>query len=107
MIMTFSGYYRWLCPNGHLFHAHALDGSSPIFVWDWYEGASRQEEWECPVCGEAGIFWRELIVDTNGSEEGIETKLEIDQPEIKCTCKECGNVHVVEPARYKIPEKKK
>lgn len=97
--MSFEGYYQLLCAKGH-------EGVVDIYV------GGTPENLLCLRCG-ASIAWWNLVDTTNGSysyeagkEERIDgyIELEVDQPEIACVCKDCGNRHAAEHATYKIPE---
>lgn len=57
------------------------------------------------LCG-AETVWTNEIDDTNCDAYG---KIDMEQFKIacavKCTCKECGDVHVVQRAKYRVPSK--
>ncbi len=59
--MSYEGYERFLCANGHLatFDCYDLPSSS---------------HWLCGICG-SGIVWSEAVDETNG--EGRPTKLTV------------------------------
>lgn len=83
--MSYEGYERALCVNGH------LDED------DCYQAAFNKK-WRCPVCG-AGIAWWEPVDKTNGN--GRETKLKVLEAGDKCRC--CGRGSTA--TRYQIPTK--
>ena len=97
--MSYEGYVRYLCKNGHL---HSFDCySDPV-----------DEDWKCPHCGE-GRVWANSVDQTNGSfdENGvrIDGYVELEETEESrqdvCTCKECGFKHRSRQPTYKIPGK--
>ena len=111
--MSYSGYQQILCKNGH-YHTYNC------YEWDYGGFGGAEEGWQCPICGE-GVAWDNSVDVTNGCfcEDGCTGceycdhgridgyfDLEIDKEAVKCTCESCGHVHVVEPARYKIPREK-
>lgn len=59
--MSFEGYYRMLCKNGHLSSCDCYE--DPVFSKDQCYGG--QEVWTCH-CGEVAAWWQ-LIDVTNGS----------------------------------------
>lgn len=87
--MSFEGYYQILCKTGH---AGYLDVHSTC----------NEGDWRCPVCGEKAIWWN-TVNTTNGEQEGY-VELEEKTPNVMCTCKDCKQVHVKEPATFKIPK---
>jgi hypothetical protein len=95
--MSYEGYVRRLCKNGHLHSFDCYSDPDP-------------ETWECPDCGEKCV-WTNCIDQTNGSfdEDGtrIDGYVELKETEESkaaiCTCKECGNKHRSAPATYAIP----
>lgn len=89
--MSYSGYTRVLCKNGHL---HLYD------CWDGFDPTAAASL--CRFCGEP-VAWWENVDTTNG--EGEETPLEINSRETFCTCSQCGDVHTKQKATYKIPPK--
>ena len=84
--MSYEGYDRFLCKNGHLWEVDAL-----ATMYD-------EEKQKCPVCKEEEV-WSEMIDETNG--EGHPTKLILDKKKSKI-CKECGTIL---QAVYLIPKK--
>lgn len=87
--MSFEGFYRVLCKNGHL-------DSFDVYV-------NEPCNWKCSICQEK-CAWEETIDQTNGYEEGSEFPLEIDIPaKLSEPCKECGSTKLLEQERYKIP----
>ena len=89
--MSFEGYYRVLCKNGHLNEQ------------DVYEGGSVNSSWKCYSCG-APSAWYETI-DTTNEEDSPSYPLTLLEPceEHKCEC--CGHYHASEePAVYEIPK---
>jgi len=95
--MSFEGYYRILCENGH------LSGRDCYDYGDYY-GDDGEECWKCPTCG-AKEAWRQLIDETNGNGNDQKWPLTIleearyDQCDLGCT-------HCVKEAVYKIPNTK-
>ena len=87
--MSFEGFYRILCENGHL---------TTIDVYEW----SDRGNWRCPTCL-APEAWRELIDQTNGYNVDDETPLQVIKKATICCCVKCNNQHVVAPPVYKIP----
>jgi len=84
--MSFTGYYRKLCSNGHL----------------WEEDVYGLDFCYCPHCGDTEI-WHELVHTTNGLENSIVTKLkEEGYSEITCT-DDIGNMYTKKITKYKIP----
>lgn len=59
--MSFEGYYRILCKNGHLSSCDCYE--DPVFSKN--ECSEGQSEWTC-YCGEVAAWWQ-LIDVTNGS----------------------------------------
>ena len=88
--MSFQGFYRILCKNGHL-------GSSDCY-------SAEPEDWKCH-CGESCAWW-ELVDQTNGYDPKSETKLKIDKPEETKMCECCGEIKVLNRETFKIPKKR-
>lgn len=88
--MSFEGFYRILCKNGHL-------GSSDCY-------SVEPEEYICH-CGEPCAWW-ELVDQTNGYDPKFETKLKIDKPQETKMCECCGETKVLNSETYKIPKKR-
>ena len=91
--MSFEGYHQVLCKNGHHF--------TTDLGFD-------EESWECPYCKEK-LAWTHIVDTTNGSfENGKQIdgyiELKVAQKAKVCECDKCGNEHVIEPVRYKIPK---
>ena len=115
--MSYEGYVQILCSNGH---DHICD----CYEWDFGGFGGEEENWKCSICG-SGVAWTNNVDTTNGSfcscatEDGyVEgasceycdkgridgyVDLEIETEAVTCKC-DCGHVHVVEVATYKIPK---
>lgn len=92
--MSFSGYYKILCKNGHLSTEDAVGN----YV--------NPDEWKCPECG-ARMAFETTVDQTNEPEDGKypgDIDFECIKPPKQCKCPTCGKVHFSEPAVYKIPE---
>lgn len=90
--MSFEGYYRMLCENGHLTSAEAIGFNDP-------------EEEPCIIC-QKKIVWWEIIDMTNGSDEANpETKLEIKKKAKIIICPTCNRPETITECTYKIPTK--
>ena len=74
--MSYEGYDRFLCSNGHLWELDAH-----VIMYD-------EELQKCPTCKEKEV-WSEMIDETNG--EGNPTKLVLDNEKTK-VCKHCETV---------------
>ena len=61
--MSYEGYDRFLCKNGHLWK---IDSNETMYD---------DEKQKCPVCRDEEV-WSEMIDETNG--EGNPTELELD-----------------------------
>jgi hypothetical protein len=106
--MSFAGFYRVLCRNGHL-HSEGISFCCGPF----FEPGEREEYgdldsfhlpdlWKCPDCGElAG--WQEMIDQTNGYDPESETKLDEVTPDEYQTC-DMGHQHRVKVATYRMPK---
>lgn len=103
--MSYEGYRQILCENGHY---HTEDAYASY--WD-----DNECPWKCSICGSKEA-WSNGVDTTNGSFDydpttGAEVRidgfvdLEIDQPAVMCKCSCCGNEHMVQAPRYKIPTK--
>jgi len=97
--MSYEGYERVLCANGHL-HEFPCYWPPPFIV-----GSADRASliWTCPDCNEHAIWW-EGVDQTN--DEGHPTELKECIPEKTSECKCCGHVKVVEEERYYIPDHK-
>lgn len=89
--MSFEGFYRMLCKNGHLGHS------------DCY--TTEPENWHCHICGESCAWW-ELIDQTNGYDPKSETKLRIKEKEKIELCECCGEFKTTKHQTYQIPKSK-
>ena len=67
--MSYEGYERYLCPNGHLWEIDAH-----LTMYD-------DEKQKCPRCKEEEV-WHESIDDTNG--EGVGTVLVLSKESKVC-----------------------
>jgi len=84
--MSYEGRQQVWCENGHHWETDAYDTGLT----------------SCPTCKKAIAFVND-VDDTNGDSYGYIEPIE-QVPAKYCTCI-CGNKHVTEPARYKIPTK--
>lgn len=84
--MSFEGYDRFLCKNGHLWEL------------DIYKTMYDDEKQKCPICKEKEI-WNEMIDETNG--DGSPTKLKINKKKSKI----CEHCNTVLEAVYMMPKK--
>ncbi len=122
--MSFEGSYQILCKNGHSSECDCYE--SPHFGKEVTDKFGTRYPWKC-YCGATAVWWN-LVDETNGSycdecnPEGKEdakgckwcekgridgyVELEVDSAPKFCVCKDCGNVHVVREATYKIPKDK-
>ena len=82
--MSYEGRQQVWCGNGHYWEIDAYDTDSA----------------SCPTC-KAKVALVNSVDDTNGDSYGYIEPIE-QVPAKHCTCA-CGNKHVTEPARYKIP----
>ncbi len=82
--MSYEGYSRFLCSNGHLWE---IDAS--ILMYD-------EELQKCPICKEKEV-WYEMIDETNG--EGNPTKLILNNNKSKI----CEHCKTILEAVYLIP----
>lgn len=91
--MSFEGYYRVLCENGHL-HKRP---------YDYFDANSPALNKPCEICN-ADIAWINLVDVTNGG-DGYDIgliELEVKSEAVPCTCK-CGHKHNAAEATYHIP----
>lgn len=86
--MSFEGFYRKLCKNGHL----------------WLEDVNSLETAYCPVCG-SGEAWKECIDTTNEYNEKDETLLEVVGFDKIEKVDDFGTKYAVKELKYKIPTK--
>jgi transcription elongation factor Elf1 len=92
--MSFEGYYQVICKNGH----HSTE-----------ELDFNERLWKCPFCNE-GFAWTHIVDLTNGSWDNKNNridgykKLKIKKSAKFCTCKDCGNKHIIEQEIYIIPK---
>jgi hypothetical protein len=109
--MSFEGYERILCENGHLFEYNVYSSVN-------------LDEWKCPYCHKKAA-WSQIVDETNGAwcsecnpeckddVPGCEwcdhgrvdgyIKLEISQPAKRKVCECCGAVSIESEETYKIP----
>jgi len=85
--MSYTGYERVLCRNGHLEEAGC------------YEADFEMPEWRCGVCNESCAWW-EQVDQTNDA--GTQTHLAVYRRQ-QCRCSECGHQHDAGPIQYCIP----
>jgi hypothetical protein len=105
--MSFDGFYRVLCRNGHLHHedcgccgfGESCFEQAVIDSWTDDEFFSPPTLWKCLDCGEVAGWW-ELIDQTNGYDPESETELEEVTPVEHQTCN-LGHLHQVKAATYK------
>lgn len=90
--MSFEGYYRAICKNGHL------------RCGDCYAFFPHEKDCLCS-CGERFV-WTELIDQTNGLEGIKQTKLRVVKEAVTKTCPLCGITQTIEETTYK-PTKRK
>ena len=83
--MSFEGYRKKLCPNGHL------------TMLDVYEDLDY-----CETCYEKFV-WEEIVDTTNGA--GESTNLKLVSGGDRCVCERCGNHHQTLEI-YEVPKKK-
>lgn len=83
--MSYEGYDRFLCSNGHLWEINA-----PMTMYD-------EELQKCPICREEEV-WSEMIDETNG--EGNPTLLVLDSEQTKI----CEHCETILEAVYLIPD---
>lgn len=89
--MSFEGYWRVLCENGHL-------EERPYNYGNYY-----QPKYEpCKVC-RADIVWMNLVDQTNDAGKQDIILLTKKTEAVPCACKCCGNQHVAEEETYHIP----
>ncbi|KKL97011.1 hypothetical protein LCGC14_1838720 [marine sediment metagenome] len=85
--MSYEGYERVLCRNGH------LDED------DCYDANFTRDEWRCAVCGEPRCWW-EQVDQTNDA--GTQTHLVVHEQH-QCCCAVCGDHHQSKAVQYCIP----
>lgn len=96
--MSYEGYSRFLCKNGHLWTEDDL-----MQMWS----KDSLEDNKCPKCGGSAV-WENIVNLTNGSydDEGerIDGFIELEiKSEWSGICSECGGKHICETI-YKIPK---
>ena len=94
--MSYEGYERVLCRNGHLFVANCYDS---IFL---DETDDSTYSWKCPICNEP-MVWFESVDQTNN---GGVSRVLIEYKTHECSCPTCGNQHYLSPTQYYIPQGK-
>ena len=85
--MSYEGFERWLCRNGHLHEA------------DCYNAPNRRD-WLCDICGEPMRWWEDVDQTNNA---GVQTKLKVFEPAKTDTCDCCGHSKQTEPPTYYVP----
>lgn len=130
--MSYSGFTQVWCKNGHYFSYDCFDSDNPTRQNDpWNEN---KNNWKCPICKDKVAFINEVDQTNCCTCSGYEEKdfrlescgynkswneiqsgckfqgLGYIQPVIAvsekiCTCCDCGNKHVAEPAKYIVPNK--
>jgi len=98
-LMTFTGSYHFLCQNGHL---HACG----VFELDRVV-PNRAGVIRCPDCQSPFVWWT-LLDESKGADESTgrcpgEIELELIESPKTCTCIGCGQTHLKESPRYKVP----
>lgn len=93
--MSYEGYSRFLCKNGHLWTKDSM-----LLMYN-------DEKQFCPKCGESEV-WENMVDVTNGSSdddgERIDGYVELEvEGEIAGECSCCGEKHICQRI-YKIPE---
>jgi len=83
--MSYEGYDRFLCSNGHLWQIDAH-----ITMYD-------EELQKCPICKEKEV-WSEMIDETNG--EGHPTILKLNKEKSKI----CEHCKTILQSIYEIPK---
>lgn len=84
--MSYEGYTEYLCVDGHYWAVDCFMDYSDVKP-------------SCPSC-KKGVAFGNSVDQTNASDAG-KAVLEEIAPAKTCACK-CGNVHVIEPARFKV-----
>ena len=100
--MSYEGYEQLLCAQGHA----------------WNEGTwtrnSYDNSFKCTICKSPAV-WVNSVDETNGCDKfDPHTEdcmcghviLEVLEEAKFCACEKCGNRHVIEAERYKIPDDK-
>ena len=95
--MSYEGYTQVLCAKGH---AHTFDALDDSHRNTNIAGLS-QEAAVCQYCGSSFVF-RHEVDETNCEPDPY--LFEIDVPAVLETCN-LGHIHVIEPPRFKIPER--
>jgi hypothetical protein len=85
--MSYEGHQQIWCKNGHYWEVDVY-GEAPQ---------------SCPTCMAKVAFVND-VDDTNGDSYGYIKPIEKAAAQC-CTCN-CGNKHVIVPARYEIPQKR-
>jgi len=88
--MSYGGYERVLCHNGHLHEEGCYMGSGFL-----------NAEWRCPDCSGPKVWW-EGVDQTNDA--GSQTQLVLHDGH-ECICGECGHGHPKAAPQYCIPGK--
>jgi len=98
--MSYEGFERALCRNGHLHTADCYSSNFLAQQWD----SPGTPAWSCPDCGEPMAWW-ESVDQTNDG--GVQTALlEHREAELK-TCGECGVTKQLKPPQYCCPENRR
>ena len=84
--MSYDGYERTLCRNGHLHERNCYD--------------RLPDDWSCPICNEPQA-WGESVDQTNDA--GTKTALQVHKPAEISTCEHCGLSKELAPVCYCIP----
>ncbi len=99
--MSYEGYVEYLCANGHLRIRNCWDD------YDCDENGPFQKPPSKCNCG-ADFVVRHSVDQTNGDilddPSTMPMSLEVATPAVIHTCS-CGNVHIVEEIRYKVPQR--
>lgn len=99
--MSYEGSIQYLCKNGHYYE---LDAG--VFMGGFADDEGLKKQLACPTCGEQPA-WENSVDDTNGDAVGlIDMEQFVSLTAKTCMCSCCGNVHVTEQTRYRIPTEK-
>jgi len=91
--MSFEGYHRFLCKNGHLDTEDVYD-------------APDESDWRCPTCNEPCV-WSDTVDETNLGYDWWDAPKELQMISLygQCICPDCDHRHYKGPypPLYKIP----
>src|SRR6185436_1115387 len=113
--MSYEGYVQVLCTQGHLNEYDYLDWEEirdrPEVTYNIVGGTRTYQKvvWSCPDC-KSPVAFVNHVDTTNGTDydtgEGVGMKFEVISPAKTETCN-LGITHLIEEARYKIPQGEK